>query len=477
MMLLTPTDIKSLLEFGFKQAINDFLVGLGEDAPVSSLEKIIAFNKEDLANRAPYGQNYLEESQNTAITLEEFASLQQLENGRARNALDIIFENYEIDVLISDGTQLYAPAGYPALSVPAGYASDGTPQATVFIGRWLSEPRLLAAGYAYEQATQARVAPDLEAKMALIEDLSETEIADSLESESTTDGAFDGVSEDGADENILAGILGNLSYDGLFPEEAITLIDGYAAYNDGSSGTPYVQLIESLIPTGDLNGDGTEDAAAVLVDHSSGSGTFYYLAAVLDALNDPAPLEALMIGDRIQVKSLAIEGGQIVADLVAQGPDEPLCCASWNVRETYVVEDGALVERSSEQVSQVALDDLNDTMWRLLDLNGGQEPALADADVTMHIKDGLLNGSAGCNDYRSTVEAGPEGLNSLAIGPMATTQKLCDEALMEQEAAYLARLENAASWRFDAGRLALPYPLEDGLPGELVFERIENTNN
>jgi len=147
------------------------------------------------------------------------------------------------------------------------------------------------------------------------------------------------------------------------------------------------------------------------------------------------------------------------------------------VRETYVVEDGALVERSSEQVSQVALDDLNDTMWRLLDLNGGQEPALADADVTMHIKDGLLNGSAGCNDYRSTVEAGPEGLNSLAIGPMATTQKLCDEALMEQEAAYLARLENAASWRFDAGRLALPYPLEDGLPGELVFERIENTNN
>jgi amidase len=466
MMLLTPTDIRSLLEYGFQQALNDFLAGLGEDAPVSSLEEVIAFNNEDLANRAPYGQDYLEGSQNTAITQAEFASLQQLENGRARNALDLIFENHEIDVLISDGTQLYAPAGYPALSVPAGYAVDGTPQATVFIGRWLSEPQLLAAGYAYEQATQTRVAPDLEAAMALIAELPGPAASGGTAGDVAVDEGVDDI----PDQAALANTLGNLSYDGLFPEESITLTDGYAAYEDPSSGTPYVQLMEPLIASGDLDGDGVTDAAAVLIDHSSGSGTFYYLTAVLDALNNPMPLEALMIGDRIQVKSLVIDDGQIVADLVAQGPDEPLCCASWNVRETYVVEDGALVERSSEQVSQITLDDLNDTMWRLLDLNGGQEPALADADVTLHINDGLLNGSAGCNDYRSTVNAGPEGLNSLAIGPMATTQKLCKEALMEQEAAYLARLENAASWRFDAGRLALTYPVGEGDVGYLVFE-------
>ncbi|MFN2136193.1 MAG: META domain-containing protein, partial [Candidatus Promineifilaceae bacterium] len=270
-------------------------------------------------------------------------------------------------------------------------------------------------------------------------------------------------------------ILGNLSYDGLFPEDSITLTDGYAAYEDPGAGTPYVQLMEPLIASGDLDGDGVADAAAVLVDHSSGSGTFYYLAAVLDALDDPAPLEALMIGDRIQVKSLAIEGGQIVADLVAQGPDEPLCCASWNVRETFVVDDGSLVQRSSEQVSQVALDDLNDTMWRLLDLNGDQEPALADAAVTLHLKDGLLNGSAGCNNYRSTVQAGPEGLNSLVIGPAAVTQKACAEPVMAQEAAYLARLEAAAAWWFDAGRLMLSYPLENGASGYLVYEQIEGS--
>ncbi len=86
MKLLVPTDIQSLLEYGYQQAINDFLANLGDTAPVSSLAEVIAFNNEDLANRAPYGQDYLLASQNTAITREEFASLQQLENGRSRNA-------------------------------------------------------------------------------------------------------------------------------------------------------------------------------------------------------------------------------------------------------------------------------------------------------------------------------------------------------------------------------------------------------
>ena len=459
MMLLTPTDIESLLEFGFKQAINDFLAGLGEDAPVASLEEIIAFNNEDLANRAPYGQDHLEASQNTTITQEEFASLQQLENGRARNALDIIFENHEVDVLISDGTQLYAPAGYPALTVPAGYASDGTPQGTVFIGRWLSEPQLLAAGYAYEQTSQARVAPDLEATMALI-----AEMPGPGDSGTAAPGSTDNTAE-------LAAILGNLSYDGLFPDESITLVDGRADYSDGSSATPYVQLLDQLIPTGDLNGDGTEDAAALLHDYSSGSGQFFFLVPVFDVYSEPAPADALIIGDRIQVKSLTIDGGQIIADLVVHGPEDPLCCPRWNVRKIFTLADGVLQESSSEDVAKISLDDLNNTSWRLLDLNYDQEPALPDTEITLRFKDGLINGSTGCNDYRSMVASGPEALSSLVIGPAAVTQKACTEPVMDQETAYLARLETAVSWWFDAGRLALSYPLgSNGDSGYLLFE-------
>lgn len=167
------TDLAKRLEYDYKEAINTFLADLGEAAPVASLAEIIAFNSEELADRAPYGQGYLEASQGTAVTAEAFARLSQQDNGLARNALDIIFENHNLDVIVSDVGQLYAPAGYPALSVPAGYAEDGTPQSIVFVGGFFAEPQLLAVGYAYEQATQARVAPDLEATMALIQAINE----------------------------------------------------------------------------------------------------------------------------------------------------------------------------------------------------------------------------------------------------------------------------------------------------------------
>ena len=167
------TDVNTRLEYGYKEAINKFLAELGADAPVGSLEEIIAFNNEDAANRAPYGQGYLEGSQETAVTAEEFASLSQQDNGLARNALDLIFQNYDVDVILSEVGQLYAPAGYPALTVPSGYAEDGTPESVVFVGGFLSEPQLLAVGYAYEQAAQSRIAPDLEATMALIDAMDE----------------------------------------------------------------------------------------------------------------------------------------------------------------------------------------------------------------------------------------------------------------------------------------------------------------
>lgn len=69
---------------------------------------------------------------------------------------------------------VHAPAGYPALTVPSGYDETGSPQQIVFGGGFLSEPQLLAVGFAYEQTAQARVAPDLEATMALIEGMDET---------------------------------------------------------------------------------------------------------------------------------------------------------------------------------------------------------------------------------------------------------------------------------------------------------------
>ena len=57
-----------------------------------------------------------------------------------------------------DSTTLPAVAGYPHLTVPMGY-SGGLPVGLSFIGPAWSEARLLAYGYVFEQAVEARKPP------------------------------------------------------------------------------------------------------------------------------------------------------------------------------------------------------------------------------------------------------------------------------------------------------------------------------
>ena len=278
----------------------------------------------------------------------------------------------------------------------------------------------------------------------------------------------------------LISTLGNLTYAGILPDQMIEFTDGIAFYDDGGSGKPFVKLVDNLIVTGDLNGDGNEDAVVLLEDFSSGSGHFTFLATVLDVASALTPTTALMVGDRIQVKSLTIEEGQVVANLVAQGSSDPACCPSWNVQKHFAFQDGTLVESSSAEVSQVALADLNDTSWQLVDLadlgtpgdsSEAAEPVLPDAPITLLITDGQATGSAGCNNYNSSLASNDDMPQSLIVGPIATTQKLCPDPIASQESTYLARLQDAAGWRYHAGNLAIIYRTDDNSFAELLFER------
>lgn len=73
--------------------------------------------------------------------------------------LKLMDEN-NLDVLICPGITDCSPiSGYPSIIVPAGYSSDNMPFGITFVGRPFSEPTLIAAAYAFEQATRARKAP------------------------------------------------------------------------------------------------------------------------------------------------------------------------------------------------------------------------------------------------------------------------------------------------------------------------------
>jgi heat shock protein HslJ len=63
-----------------------------------------------------------------------------------------------------------------------------------------------------------------------------------------------------------------------------------------------------------------------------------------------------------------------------------------------------------------------------------------------------VSGSGGCNTYSGPYRVDED---SLRIGPLTTSQMLCSdpEGIMEQERAFLADLQSAASYTLEAGQL------------------------
>jgi heat shock protein HslJ len=92
---------------------------------------------------------------------------------------------------------------------------------------------------------------------------------------------------------------------------------------------------------------------------------------------------------------------------------------------------------------------LEGTTWTLestVDAEGQVTAVLPDSQITAEFQDGELNGSAGCNNYFGGYEVAG---NELAIpGPLGSTMMMCDapEGVMEQEQAYLALLQQAATF-------------------------------
>ncbi|MBW4659307.1 MAG: hypothetical protein KME15_11575 [Drouetiella hepatica Uher 2000/2452] len=162
-------DANAALPPGFKASLNAFLPTL-PNPPVTALIDVVSFNYADPANRIPYGQDHLSTAQRSDSPSAAYTSLRETHQTTARAALDQFFADTGIDLLIAS-TQAYAAAGYPALTVPIGYAETGEPLGAYLIGKALSEPDLLAVGYAIEQATQVRQPPDLDKTLATFTNL------------------------------------------------------------------------------------------------------------------------------------------------------------------------------------------------------------------------------------------------------------------------------------------------------------------
>lgn len=175
-VLVDPVEIPNLKEtfsidvlvYEFKAALNAYLGKLGPGVPVHSLKDVIAYNEAHADVALKHGQTLLTQSEATSGRLTERAYLEAKAKDEiyARTlGLDKVMREHQLDALIYPnnwGAALPAKAGYPSITVPAGFTAEGEPVGITFSGLAYSEPTLIGLAYAYEQATHHRKAPSLD---------------------------------------------------------------------------------------------------------------------------------------------------------------------------------------------------------------------------------------------------------------------------------------------------------------------------
>ena len=95
---------------------------------------------------------------------------------------------------------------------------------------------------------------------------------------------------------------------------------------------------------------------------------------------------------------------------------------------------------------------LTGKVWMLTELNGA--PLVAGSGISAQFtSDGKVSGSAGCNQYNGTYTV--SGSSITFPTPIATTMMMCDQSLMDQEAAYLKALGEAKTYKVKGDQLTL----------------------
>lgn len=169
-----------VLLYEFKEDLNKYLAGRG--GKVRSLADVIEFNTRNADRELQYfGQEILLQAQEKG-DLNERAyriALLQTKMMTQEQGIDAVMDKDKLDAIVApsggvawltdliggdcgvfESSSLAAVAGYPNITVPAGYI-QGLPAGISFFGRAFSEHVLIKAAFAFEQTTKARRKPKL----------------------------------------------------------------------------------------------------------------------------------------------------------------------------------------------------------------------------------------------------------------------------------------------------------------------------
>ena len=135
-----------------------------KEVEIDSIASLRKFNEMDLDLRAPYGQELVDMMDELALAPADVESLRDELQSNAKGALEYLFTEFGLDVLLSINNRhanIAALANYPALTIPLGYEASGRPVGLTLIAPSFQEQALIDIGVRVEQLTQAHRIPAL----------------------------------------------------------------------------------------------------------------------------------------------------------------------------------------------------------------------------------------------------------------------------------------------------------------------------
>lgn len=256
--------------------------------------------------------------------------------------------------------------------------------------------------------------------------------------------------------------------------------DGVARLTDGKFTTPSAEGSELMntvwltneLAFGEING--TPSAAVILVESGGGSGVFMNLHVVQVKDGKLTDVASLQLGDRVNVTSLWIQDGKIMVGMTQQGPDDPMCCPTERVLNTYVLNGDKLELESSKSLGKVeqsappaapttgaSAKTLAGTAWKWTTSKFSDDKVTTPPDPNQYLlqfnADGTLSIQADCNHIGGTYTVTGNQL-TLNLGP--STLVACAPDSLGTE--YTRQLGLVSSYLFDGENLVLEFKLDSG---------------
>jgi hypothetical protein len=102
-----------------------------------------------------------------------------------------------------------------------------------------------------------------------------------------------------------------------------------------SDGSVLLVVLNENIAFGDLNKDGVEDAAFLIIESMGGTGRFYSISSLLSGPQGFTQSNSIFIDDRAIIHTLGIADGQIILNVNVHDINDPMVNPTLNVTKTF----------------------------------------------------------------------------------------------------------------------------------------------